>query len=1014
MAAGGERAGWWRRLGRWITRRYYGRLEITDRERIPATGPVLLCANHANALIDPVLLGIAARRPVRFLAKAPLFAVPVLGRLLRALGMIPAYRVSDDPRQVRRNLQSLDAGAVILAQGHALGIFPEGQSTEHAHLDTLRSGAARLALQAVEAGAAGLVIVPVGIVYEQKDRAGSDVWVRVGEPMRVAEWLRGPEGTARAARRALTEALTARLRAVVVHLDEPAWEPFLDDLEALLPAPSRRQAGHMAPLRQRARLAAAINHFMATDRPRADAVAGQIAAFRDAVRTAGLPMSAPLLRQRGWRVACGQVWAACWLLVALVPALLGTLHHLVPHVLTRALGIGLDRAGRRAIATNRLLVGVPVFLGWYVAVGAWMLGYYTTWFTTAWLFAMPLAGLVALEFWRGARRTLAVWSHQLRLGLRPARLAGLRAERAALRDTLRGLADAYAAVAPRAASEPRPSRRRPLFRVAVGAAVAALAFALGWVLLHPLTAGSLLGDGLDLAGLAPAQLRAALDRDRVAIGRIAAGLDELEADARMLERDFAERRRSFVTQADNDALRELLRRYLAYRTALLRVVWKFQRHADVAEPALRLESFLLGYAAASILHDAALRFVHGLSHEPRTIAKLNEPEPHWGIPPGLYDTIRRNLANPEHRRLLQAARDCYAHARPEFERHGLGASSEYAPLHQAIARAAATAARLDRPLDAPAVALADLASLLRRVRYATQAALSTWIGDFKIRAPRGGRSLIAPEQLADLAGRLEPGDILLERRNWYLSNAFLPGFWPHGAVYVGTVRDLEARGLVDAPHVAAHLDEFRRPDPEGHAHVIVEAVSEGVVFSSLEHSIGGADAVAVLRANLPRAEIDAAIVRAFSFAGRPYDFEFDFSTTDALVCTEVVYRAYGGNSGPIAFPVVEIMGRPTMPAINLVQKLRDERHRPNPQLRFVAFIDGDEAGGTSRLLTDEDALVQTLDRAALTWLQGLERGELRGLWGLGPLGWVLLALTGLAGVGEAVLAWRARRARPPA
>jgi 1-acyl-sn-glycerol-3-phosphate acyltransferase len=75
-----------------LVRIYYPKIEISQRERIPSSGPVLLVANHANSLIDPVILGIAASRPVHFLAKAPLFEIPVFGTALRALGMVPAYQ----------------------------------------------------------------------------------------------------------------------------------------------------------------------------------------------------------------------------------------------------------------------------------------------------------------------------------------------------------------------------------------------------------------------------------------------------------------------------------------------------------------------------------------------------------------------------------------------------------------------------------------------------------------------------------------------------------------------------------------------------------------------------------------------------------------------------------------------------------------------------------------------------------------------------------------------------------
>jgi 1-acyl-sn-glycerol-3-phosphate acyltransferase len=170
-----EHRGLMRLLARWFVALYYPRIEITDSQRIPQTGPVLLCANHGNSLIDPVISGIAGRRPVRFMAKAPLFDHPLLGPPMSALGMVPAFRGSDDARQVRRNLESLDVGAKVLADGYAMGIFPEGKSTDQAHLEMIRSGAARMALQAVELGAKGLQVVPLGLTYEGCDPAGAQI-----------------------------------------------------------------------------------------------------------------------------------------------------------------------------------------------------------------------------------------------------------------------------------------------------------------------------------------------------------------------------------------------------------------------------------------------------------------------------------------------------------------------------------------------------------------------------------------------------------------------------------------------------------------------------------------------------------------------------------------------------------------------------------------------------------------------------------------------------------------------
>lgn len=58
-----ESRGLTRRLVRWLVKQYYPNVEITGADRIPQSGPVLLCANHANSLLDPVLIGVVARRP---------------------------------------------------------------------------------------------------------------------------------------------------------------------------------------------------------------------------------------------------------------------------------------------------------------------------------------------------------------------------------------------------------------------------------------------------------------------------------------------------------------------------------------------------------------------------------------------------------------------------------------------------------------------------------------------------------------------------------------------------------------------------------------------------------------------------------------------------------------------------------------------------------------------------------------------------------------------------------------
>ena len=317
--------------------------------------------------------------------------------------------------------------------------------------------------------------------------------------------------------------------------------------------------------------------------------------------------------------------------------------------------------------------------------------------------------------------------------------------------------------------------------------------------------------------------------------------------------------------------------------------------------------------------------------------------------------------------MLADATRRYDAAQPVFAKEELLKAAPYDAFHAAISRSAETRKRLlDALVQADAVSpLMEAKAVGGEAIYQTKTVVSTWIGDTKIREPRHGKPLIRPAQLSELRAKLQPGDIMLERRNWYLSNAFLPGYWPHAAIYIGTADDLKKLGLDQDERVKKHWADFVKRDEQGHEHVILESVSEGVVFTSFERSVGEADSAAFLRTRLEPARLRECIARAFSHAGKPYDFEFDFFSTDKLVCTELVFRSFDGD---IQFPLVEIMGTKTMPAVELVRKYSLEQGKTNAAFSFVAFLDGDESKGRAKFQT-EKVFVETLKRPALTWLQ---------------------------------------------
>ena len=785
-------------------------------------------------------------------------------------------------------------------------------------------------MQAVAVGVKGLQIVPVGLNYERKDRFRSTVWVELGEAIDADAWMADHEGDERAAMRALTPEINRRLKQVVVHLDDKDWEPLLEEVEGLIPAARGLRATGL--LQMRKRVAAAINDFHQRDRARADALAERVRQWRTQRLAAGLSVDARFFRQPMWRRALVLTGDGLRLPVALGLGLMGLLHHLVPHVIARVVAARMDQPGKMTVALNRLLVGLPVHMMWYAGVTIWMLHTFQPWVAWGWLALMPFAGLVAVWVGRRLRVVLSWWWAEVKLLPQRDRVRALRAERAELVAALLGLADQY----PRVLDEPRRSRmvKPPLWvTLTVAGVVGLVAVSLsGWLMRdRPLEWWHT--DAPALHRVAPTMLAARLTSDERGLDAVIDGLKDLEAKFRVFEAQLHAGERSYYRPEDDDEMRRMLVTYLSLRSALLRTVWGYQRFEQIPDEALRLRALLLHYTAAAVLYDYSARFVLAFETSEAAQRKLNEGEPRWDLAPGTYDRIRSNLANLAHRQWLEAGWQRYHATLPDWSARGMGPVSggRAAKFHTAIAEAGRRTSALNEQILRYKIqtALSDVKDAAGGSYYRASAAISTLIGDAKIRAPREGKPLITPELLARVRPLLQPGDVLIERRNWYLSNAFLPGYWPHAALYVGSPEDLKAMGLDKNRAVAAKLEEFSGTDAAGHAFAVIEAMSEGVVFTSVEHSIGEADAVAVLRPRLSAKKKQAAIARAFGHAGKPYDFDFDFFSSDKLVCTEVVYRSYGDE---LQLPLVDILGRKTLPAIEIVRAWAESAEK------------GDEAG----------------------------------------------------------------------
>lgn len=385
-------------------------------------------------------------------------------------------------------------------------------------------------------------------------------------------------------------------------------------------------------------------------------------------------------------------------------------------------------------------------------------------------------------------------------------------------------------------------------------------------------------------------------------------------------------------------------------------------------------AFLLTFAAELALFERTLELEALVASNASVEKFLDLPRGH--LPADSYSAAKEELLGVSDYTRVVAGKRYMAYLATLHAVDGEVRAAGFEPLWSDVVD------RLERLAQHPKAAVAldsvssDFAPIQRQVKhfaFPVQKNVAEWMGDTRVR--RAGRYLIDDAMQARFLAKLAPGDVMLARKNWYLSNIGLPGFWPHALVYVGT-REQVAATFDDDPETRAWLasighegtfssyleSRFVRVWRQLDKHPIAEAVSEGVVVSDMHHAAG--DYVAALRPRLANVVKAKAIVHALELFGRPYDFDFDFATDHAVVCTELVWRSYRARDGEpgLELPLSRIAGRLTLPANEIARVFRDEGDGDARQFDFVGYIEGREHHADA-VEGDAAAFRATVDRS---------------------------------------------------
>lgn len=354
-------------VARLLARAFFKKVETMG--SAPRGGPVILAASHLNGFVDPVLLVARLGVLPRFLAKATLWDVKPARPLLNFARIIPVQR-RVDTGDAADNTSTFAAAIEALRDRHLLAVFPEGTTHDDPSIRPLRTGVARIALQASAAGVEGIRIIPIGITYEDKVAVRGRALVHFGPPIDVPDHatLDGTGDPDHDLVRDLTDRLSEAIRDTTPDFRSTEEAVALASAASVALRPVGAAPGTV-PL---ARTAELSRRLADAPEPAVDHVIDEVARYHLLLHAVGLTDD-QLVSDRSLRsLARRTAWLAA-LVVLLAPfALVGLFTNLVPALLVLLVGL-LPRAPVSK-GTFRLLVAALVFPATWLAIAAWDVG----------------------------------------------------------------------------------------------------------------------------------------------------------------------------------------------------------------------------------------------------------------------------------------------------------------------------------------------------------------------------------------------------------------------------------------------------------------------------------------------------------------------------------------------------------------------------------------------------------------------------------------------------------------
>jgi 1-acyl-sn-glycerol-3-phosphate acyltransferase len=169
---------------------YFKRIHVVGLDHIPKNKPILILANHQNALLDALIIATKCNRLSYFLTRASVFNSPFFAKLLKSLRMLPVYRMRDGIQTITKNNGVFNTCSQLLNKNNSVVIFPEGNHNLKRTVRSLSKGFTRLVFDTLESYPnLDLQLIPMGFNYRNPEKFADEVALYVGHPLFANDYI---------------------------------------------------------------------------------------------------------------------------------------------------------------------------------------------------------------------------------------------------------------------------------------------------------------------------------------------------------------------------------------------------------------------------------------------------------------------------------------------------------------------------------------------------------------------------------------------------------------------------------------------------------------------------------------------------------------------------------------------------------------------------------------------------------------------------------------------------------